>query len=262
MPEDEKRQPLMKYHLSNVRMVPLRRAGLPTEKTARAHTAPTLAVIFALSILICTCVAESLTASKTLFSAGTVAYTSPSTIVVQVSASHDDAGAWWSWVGYYYSWELEKPHVAVGHFSTGEYYDGGLRFVNVDIPQGATILSAVLKTCAGQTCDGTKARWKIYGQNAGDCNEFSTEADFEARPKTVAEADTGYLSPWVEGSWYETTDISAIIQEIVNNPNWKAGNALAILLHGHPEAQTTHEIRSYDANPSQAAVLEVTYEAG
>jgi hypothetical protein len=253
----------MKCHLCNVRMVPSRRAGLPIEKTAGAHTAHTLAVIFALSILICTCIAQSLTKSISLPSAGTVTYTSPTTIAVQVSASHDDAGAWWNWAGgYYHPWELEKSHVAAGHFSTGVYYNGGFRFVNVCVPQGAIIVSAVLKTCCDSTCDGTKARWEIYGQNAGDCNEFSTEADFEARPKTVAEADTGYLPPWVEGSWYETTDISAIIQEIVNNPNWKAGNALAILLHGHPEAQTTHEIRSYDANPSQAAVLEVTYEAG
>jgi hypothetical protein len=219
-------------------------------------------VVFAVGILICTCVASSLTKSIVLPSAGTVTYTSPTTIVVQVSASHDDAGAWWDWAGYYYSWELEKSHVSVGHFLHGEYYNGGLRFTNVDIPQGATILSAVLKTCSGQTCAGTEARWEICGQNAGDCREFSTKADFETRPKTVAKADTGYLPPWVEGSWYETPDLSAIIQEIVNSPYWKAGNALALLLYGHPQAGTTHEIRSYDANPSQAALLEVTYKAG
>ena len=220
-----------------------------------------IAVIFAVNTITYASIASSLTQSITLPSAGIVMYTPLSTIVVQVGASHNDAGAWWDWAGYYHSWELEKSHVSVGHFWYGEYYNGGLRFTNVDIPQGVTIVSAVLKTCSDQTCAGTKARWEIYGQNAGDCNEFSTKDDFEARLRTVAKADTGYLPPWVEGGWYETPDISIIIQEIVNRPDWTAGNALALLLYGHPEAETTHEIRSYDADPSQAAVIEVTYEA-
>ena len=223
---------------------------------------PIILAVTLVSIITYASIASSLTKSITLPSAGTVIYTSSTTIIVQVGASHDDAGAWWDWAGFYHSWELEKSHVSVGHFWHGEYYNGGLRFTNVDIPQGATILSAVLKTCSDQTCAGTKARWEIYGQNARDCNEFSTKNDFEARPRTVAKADTGYLPPWVEGTWYETPDISTIIQEIVNRPDWTAGNTLALLLYGHPEAETTHEIRSYDANPSQAAVLEVTYKAG
>ena len=223
---------------------------------------PIILAVTLVSIITYASIASSLTKSITLPSAGTVIYTSSTTIIVQVGASHDDAGAWWDWAGFYHSWELEKSHVSVGHFWHGEYYNGGLRFTNVDIPQGATIVSAVLKTCSGQTCEGTKARWEIYGQNAGDCNEFSTKNDFEARPRTEAKADTGYLPPWVEGTWYETPDISTIIQEIVNRPDWTPGNALALLLYGHPEAETTHEIRSYDANPSQAAVLEVTYKAG
>ena len=181
-----------------------------------------------------------------------------------MSASHDDAGAWWDWTagGWYHYWELEKSHVSVGHFEMGDrYYNGGLRFTNVDIPQGAKIILALLKFCADQTCMGTRARWNIYGQNSSDCNEFSTIDDFLARQKTVTVVDTGFLTTWVEGEWYTSPDIAAVMQEIVNRPDWESGNALALLLCGHAEASTTHEIRSYDANPSQAVILEVTYEA-
>lgn len=205
-------------------------------------------------------VVSSLTQSITLPSAGTVVYASSSTIVVQVGASHDDAGAWWDWdISDYWIWTLDKSHVSVGRVF--EQYNGGLRFRNVNISQGAKIVSAALRVCADQTCEGTDARWNIYGQNAGDCDEFSTKEEFEARPKTVAKVDTGFFTVWVEGTWYENPDISTIIQEIVNRPDWESGNALALLLFGHAEARTTHEIRSYDANPGQAAILEVTYEA-
>lgn len=251
----------MKHNLRNARILPSKSARLPIKKTARNSIAYTLAIIITLSFLICTCIAYSLAKSINLPSAGTVAYTSTTEIVVQVSASHDDAGSWWDPGGYYRFWELERSHVSPGHFISGEYYDGGFRFTNVNIPQGATIISAVLKTCCDSTCDGTKARWNLYGQKAGDCNTFSTRDDFETRPTTTAQVDTGNLPPWVEGNWYETPDISTIIQEIVSSADWKAGNALAILIYGHPEAETTHEIRSYDADPNQATVLEITYEA-
>jgi len=207
-------------------------------------------------------VSSSLTQSTTLPSAGIIIYSSSSTIAVQVGASHDDAGAYinrnWS---LHIPWSLDASQVSVGHFSLDDrYYNGSLRFTEVDIPQGAKIVSAVLKLCSDTTCDGTGARWNIYGQNADDCDGFSTLDDFLARPKTVAKVDTGFFTEWAEGAWYEVSDISAIIQEIVNRPGWESGNALVLLLFGHADAGTTHEIRSYDANPNQAAILEVTYE--
>ncbi len=222
-----------------------------------------ITVIFAVSTMACASFASLLTQSITLPATGTITYTSSRTIIVQVSASHDDAGAWWDWAGVYWTWTLDKSHVSVGHFEFGDrYYNGGLRFRNVNIPQGAKIVSAVLKFCADQSCAGTRARWNTYGQNSGNCNEFSTIDDFLARPKTVAVVDTGFWGMWTEGEWYTSPDIATIIQEIVNRSDWNSGNALAILLYGHPEAGTTHEIRSYDADPSQAAVLEVTYKIG
>ena len=225
----------------------------------RHTTTVAASLIFAIATMTFAAFA-SLTQSKTLPNLINVKYESSSTIVVQVEASRDDAGAWWDWSGYYWVWTLDRSHISVGGFTNGPKYNGGLRFTNVQIPQGAEIVSAALKTCSDQTCDGTGARWNIYGQDAGDCNQFSTQQDFLARPKTTAKVDTGFWPGWVEGQWYQTPDISTIIQEIVNRSDWQPGNGLALLLYGHDEARTTHEIRSYDANPNQAAIIEVTFE--
>jgi len=224
------------------------------------HKTPATALILVVSTLLCTLVWCTLTQSITLPNTVAVIYPSSSTVSLQVSSSHSDAGAWWDPHGGYWEWTLDESHVSVGGFTNGPKYHGGLRFTNVQIPQGAEIISAVLKTCADQTCYGTGARWNIYGQDAGDCNQFSTQEDFLARPKTTAKTDTGFLSIWVEGQWYQSPNISAIIQEIVNRQDWQQSNALTLLLYGHEEARTTHEIRSYDADPNQAAVIEVTFE--
>lgn len=229
-------------------------------KRPRAQTKTSaITIIFVAYTIACVSVASALTQSITFPNALNISYTSSYTIAVQVGASNDDAGAWWDWAGYYWPWTLDKSHVSVGGFTYGSKYNGGLRFSNVNIPQGAKIVSAVLKVCSDQTCDGTRARWNIYGQNAGDCNQFSTPEDFLARPKTAAKVDTGFWTRWIEGQWYQT-NISAIIHEIVNRPDWQPSNSLALLLFGHDEAGTTHEIRSYDANPNQAAIIEVTFE--
>ncbi len=184
------------------------------------------------------------------------------TVSFQVSASHDDAGDHYNPSGYWEGWHLDKSRIQPGHFSPegdGTYKYGGVRFINVNIPQGAIIVSAILRYCADTSCEGTGARWYVYGQDDSNPVEFSTFDDFLARPQTTAATDTGFWPAWVADTWYETPDISSVIQEIVNRPDWNSGNPLALLFYGHPQARTTHEIRTCDANPAEATILEVQY---
>jgi hypothetical protein len=218
---------------------------------------PTFMLILAAGAIACAS-ASLLTHSVTITSTVAVANGSTFQITVHVSASYDDAGAWWDPRGWYWLWTLDESHVSVGG-STGQY-NGGLRFVGVDIPRGAQIVSAVLKVCSDVNCEGITARWNIYGENVGDSAEFSTKEDFDTRPKTMAVKDTGFFTVWVEGTWYQVDGLSSVVQEIINRPDWNSGNALTLLLLAHPESGTTHEVRSYDANPSEAAILEIAYK--
>jgi len=228
---------------------------MPSKKTLPSI----VALVLVVNVITCAS-ASMLKQSIAFLSTGTITYSSSFKIVVQVGASQDDAGAWWDWSGYYWPWTLDKSHVSVGGFTDGSQYNGGLRFASVNIPQEAKIVAAVLKVCADQTCAGTGARWNICGEYVGDSASFSTKQDFDARPTTVSVKDTGFFTGWIEGTWYQIDGLTSIIQETVNRSDWKSGNALALLLFGHADARTTHEIRSYDANPSQAAMIEVVYE--
>jgi hypothetical protein len=220
---------------------------------------PTFMIVLAAGA-IASASASLLTHSLTITNTVSVNNGSTFQITVHVRASDDDAGAWWDWSGYYWPWTLDKSHVSVGGFTSGSQYNGGLRFIDVNIPQGAHIVSVVLKVCSDQTCAGTGARWNVYGEDVGNSAQFSTKENFDIRPKTIAVKDTGFFTVWIEGTWYQVDGLTSVVQEIVNRPDWHSGNALTLLLFGHPEARTTHEVRSYDANPSQAATLEIAYE--
>jgi Domain of unknown function (DUF4832)/Domain of unknown function (DUF4874) len=106
----------------------------------------------------------------------------------------------------------------------------GVRFRNVTIPKGSTIVSATLSFTASQngTAVGTSGI-KIYGINEDNTGVWTTLGDFNARPRTSALNYTP--SAWVANTAYGF-DVKSIVQAIVNRGynanagNWQA-NALA-----------------------------------
>jgi hypothetical protein len=68
------------------------------------------------------------------------------------------------------------------------------------------------------------------------------------------------MAPWsvsLSGPAQRTPDMSAVIQEVVNRPNWRSGNALAVIFAG---SGGRREAESFDGDPARAAVLSVQFE--
>jgi hypothetical protein len=118
----------------------------------------------------------------------------------------------------------------------------GLRFNNVDVPQGASITSAYVQfTCdetdvPGDNRPGTKF---LRGEAVDNAATFSNVVgDIASRPTTSAEASWDWplwLNKHEAGPDQQTSDISAVIQEIVDRPGWSAGNSLALIISGSGE---------------------------
>lgn len=109
-------------------------------------------------------------------------------------------------------------------------YRYGLRFTNVTIPQGATILSAHLKLCGSHDSPIATKLGTFKGYATDNVATFSSCADIDA-------AKTSAFVQWVAGAWtkdvwYSSPDLASIIQEIVNRPGWASGNALAVFWDG------------------------------
>jgi type IV pilus assembly protein PilY1 len=128
-------------------------------------------------------------------------------------------------------------------------YDGGLqvagmRFRNVAIPQGATILSAELEFVADESHSDIGFTLRIQGEATDDANTYTTTAgDISGRPTTVAFTDWVDPEPWTATDIYQSPDITAIVQEIINRPGWVPDNEMAFVIQYAPGSATGSNLK-------------------
>lgn len=105
----------------------------------------------------------------------------------------------------------------------------GLRFQNVQIAPGATVVTATITVQVGKSDDPAV---DIYGQAADNAAAFAANVnDISGRARTAAKVDWDGTN--VTANSPETTpNIAAIIQEIVNRPGWQSGNSIVIIMQG------------------------------
>lgn len=135
----------------------------------------------------------------------------------------------------------------------------GLRFTDVTIPQGATILSAVVRFRAEDTDGGTAGTAQIYCQDTDDAAAFSSSAnDISSRTLTTATTTWTEIPSWSRRSSYDTADFTAAVQEVVDRPGWSSGNALAVIFDITATGRDRDAI-SYDKNAADAPEVIITY---
>ncbi|MCP4707182.1 MAG: hypothetical protein GY869_01040 [Planctomycetes bacterium] len=114
----------------------------------------------------------------------------------------------------------------------------GLRFNQINLPQGATIANACLLFAADEA-NSNICNLTISGQYSGNASTFtSTPYDISSRPKTSTSI------PWSPPNWtivqesnsnQQTPNLAPIIQEITNHPNWTLGNSIILFITGTGE---------------------------
>jgi hypothetical protein len=144
--------------------------------------------------------------------------------------------------------------------SGGSFMTVGMRFINVAIPEGATISNAYIQFYADEAQSGLTSLM-IKGEVRGDANPptFSSINGDIASRFTTSESVSWSPDPWLAagdaGVAQQTPNIALVIQEIVNNLNWVSGNAIVIIITG--DGKRTAE--SYEG--TAAPVLHIEYVA-
>jgi hypothetical protein len=179
---------------------------------------------------------------------------SPLSLSIHVAASDDDAEERLDVGG---SVSLGSSSLQLGEDAKRDQAVG-LRFRDVDLPQGATILGARVQFTADDI--GTKAtRLSIEGEASDDADAFvRVDGDVTSRPRTqqaVVWIPPKWTSSQASGPDQRTPELTALVQEIVDRPGWSAGNALVFVISG----SGTRTARSYDGTADRAATLEVEY---
>lgn len=131
------------------------------------------------------------------------------------------------------------------------------RFVNVTVPQGATIDSATL-TLNIINISGTP-NTSLYGVDVDNAAAFVDPGNMPSTAtRTTASAD-----PDPTGTGTKVITITAIVQEIVNRGGWASGNAMAFVIDDNAGSGTHYwEAEDLEAGPSDEAQLDITYTAG
>jgi hypothetical protein len=150
---------------------------------------------------------------------------------------------------------MNVPYLSTSYVGSGRI--NGFRFQGVPIPRSAIILEARLwLNCRYY---GKRAISICYaGELAGSALSFKgAKYGLSSRPRTNAEV-ADVPSSWVTGAYNASPDLSAIIQEIVDQSEWQKGNALAIFIQ-NKQSTSQREINNYDRRPALSAKLTITY---
>jgi hypothetical protein len=112
----------------------------------------------------------------------------------------------------------------------------GLRFVNIPIPKGAIVDEAYIEFTCDETKGGTEPVSAIIeGQLNPNPPAFANVANnISGRPTTSASVIWNPVNWTEEGQKDKTSDITSIIQEIIDQSGWSFGNALVIILRDNP----------------------------
>jgi hypothetical protein len=111
----------------------------------------------------------------------------------------------------------------------------GIRFQSVSIPQGAVITNAYIEFTADEVYSGT-TNLIIEGEDHDNAPIFvNLNGEMATRTRTAASVSWSDVPAWgtvgETGVKQQTPDLSTIVQEIVDRPEW-AGNAMVFFITG------------------------------
>lgn len=196
-------------------------------------------------------IVDSATATVTI----TVNSGAPQSIEVRVGASSDDAE------------ERSSGQISLTSSDLELVVDGskgaqtvGMRFVGIDVPQGATVTSAWVQLQTDET-DSVATDLLIRGEAVDNAATF-TNTSFNISGRST----TTVAIPWTPPAWdsvgeagpnQQTPNIAAIIQEIVDRPGWAAGSSVVLIVTG----SGARVAESYNGQQAAAPLLHLEFSA-
>ena len=139
-----------------------------------------------------------------------------------------------------------------------------VRFTSVAIPPGAVITAASIQFTADQAFGAdntTPLNLDVFAENADNAPPFGANVvnNIGLLPRTSS--SIGWIiAPWSvsqSGAAQLTPDLSAVLQEVINRPGWRSGNALVVIFAG---AGGRREAESFDGVAARAPLLNLQFE--
>ena len=116
----------------------------------------------------------------------------------------------------------------------------GMRFREVNVPQGAIIDSAFIEVFAHED-EGDPAFITIWGQDSDDTETFNDTDLVTDRPATDATVRWECTEEWFIWQKYRTPNFATVVQEIVDRDGWTPGNSMVFVLEGEDQGASDED---------------------
>jgi type IV pilus assembly protein PilY1 len=135
-----------------------------------------------------------------------------------------------------------------------------IRFRDLNLPQGATILNAYLEFTAYQNGTESGARMTIRGADQNSPDDFSSYPRYKLRDiaKTSASVDWSNMQSFYRNGVYQSPAVTSIVQEIVDRAGWQPGNEMMFIMSDFNRARRGGY--TYQGRNSGAPSLVVEFE--
>lgn len=165
------------------------------------------------------------------------------------------------------AFSIPSVTVEVGAVSGISYELGaGIRFTNIAIGQGKTILSANITFQASQTQSGNNCNSKFSAEDVKNASNFSGDntTTFDARfaNHTTAMVAWDTIPAFTADSDYTSPDLSTIIQEMVDRSDWASGDSIVIFWEDFEDRSTDgafRRLKAWDGDSNNAPLLSIEY---
>ena len=171
-------------------------------------------------------------------------------IVAQITAGADDGFV--ARTPEYFS--ADSKALTIG---TDLKFDAFLRFSDLKIPAKATITKAYISVVPAVT-NLAGPMVNISAADAANPSEPTTSSDFYARKRTASSVNWG-ASSWDAGESENSTDISSVIQELVDSYDYSAGAPIMIFLDIAGEGTENQYFAAFENAEYDAPKLYIVY---
>lgn len=123
----------------------------------------------------------------------------------------------------------------------------GWIFTHVDIPIQATILCSFIRFRGFGNNGNAIARIKGFAEDYP--MPFSPDGSNRPSTRPTTNAYVDWTNNWTyQWQWYQTPDLSSIIQEIITRPGWNRGNSMGFQISNPVGAGTNWAIVDFSGN--------------
>lgn len=131
-----------------------------------------------------------------------------------------------------------------------------VRFKNLNIPQGASIVEAYLEFTANQTRTSSNASMRIRGVAKDDANDFIPAQQYRLANLPKTSGLVWSMPSFTSDSSYRTPDIKNIVKSIVDRPGWNPGNDMAFVFDNFVASRGAYTV---NGSASKAPRLIIKY---